>query len=66
MIFTVICKRNHSFSENYFYADEKSKVDTSYLSHVEKYEEAIKKVGIVLQKLKELTSKGQYGEELYP
>ncbi|XP_070507367.1 acyl-coenzyme A oxidase 1-like [Chironomus tepperi] len=53
------------FLENYFYTGAESKIDTSYLSHVQKYEEAIRKVGIILQKLKQLTSKGQYGEELY-
>ena len=43
-----------------------NETDTSYLSHVEKYEEAIRRVGITLQKVKELTNKGQYGDELYP
>jgi hypothetical protein len=41
-------------------------LDVSYLSHVEKYENSVKKLTIILRKLKELTSKGEYGKEIYP
>lgn len=52
-------------AENYFYSDPDLKTDTSYLSHTEKYEEAIRKVTIVLKKVGELRGQGQYDDELY-
>lgn len=41
-------------------------LDVSYLSHVEKYENAVKKLTIILRKVKELIAQGQYGKEIYP
>ncbi|KAG5668401.1 hypothetical protein PVAND_016341 [Polypedilum vanderplanki] len=54
------------FLENIFYSDPDLKSDTSYMSHVEKYEEAIRKVTVILKKLKHLVNQGQYNEEIYP
>lgn len=52
--------------ENYFYSDPnlKSDIDTSYLSHKDKYEEAARRVGLVIEKLKQL-DQGQYGEDVF-
>lgn len=62
------CTKFYIISEKYFYEDPqfKDEVDVSYLSHVEKYENAIKKLTIILKKLRELTDQGQYGKEIYP
>jgi hypothetical protein len=53
-------------SEDFFYSDPELRTDTSYMSHVEKYEEAIRKLVVVLRKVRDLTKQGQYGEEIYP
>lgn len=54
--------------EKYFYEDPElmQDLDVSYLSHVEKYENSIKKLTIILRKIKELIAQGQYGKEIYP
>lgn len=56
-----------NFSENFFLNDPdlKDKVATSYLSHTDVYEDAIRKATIVLRKLKELEVQGRGGKELY-
>lgn len=53
--------------ENYFLNDPelKDKVSTSYLSHTEVYEEAIRKATVTLKKLKELQVQGRGGSGLY-
>jgi Acyl-coenzyme A oxidase N-terminal len=37
----------------------------SYMSHKEKYEEAMRRTTIVLRKIKKLQSEGRGGDELY-
>lgn len=46
--------------ENYFLNDPEiqNDVDMSYLSHKEKYEEAIRRVTVVMKKIKKLQSEG--------
>lgn len=53
--------------ENYFLSDPElqSDVDTSYLSHKEKYEEAVRRVTIILRKIEKLQSEGRGIEDLY-
>lgn len=41
-------------------------LDVSYLNHVEKYENAVKKLAIILRKIKKLTLQEGYGKEIYP
>lgn len=43
----------------------KSDVDMSYLSHKEKYEEAIRRACMVLDKIKKLQSEGHGGKDLH-
>lgn len=53
--------------ENYFLNDPEiqNHVDMSYLSHKEKYEEAIRRVTVVMKKIRHLQqSEGQNGAEL--
>lgn len=54
-------------TENYFLNDPElqSKVDTSYLSHKEKYEEAVRRVTIILKKIEKLRSEGHGTNDLY-
>ncbi|CRL03335.1 CLUMA_CG016522, isoform B [Clunio marinus] len=40
-------------------------IDMSYMSHKEKYEEAIRRATIVLKKVKEIQAQGQRGKDLY-
>lgn len=56
------------YVEKYFYEDPElmKDLDVSYLSHVEKYENAVKKLTIILKKIRQLTSQGQFGKEIYP
>lgn len=39
-------------------------VDMSYMSHKEKYEEAIRRVTVVLNKIKKMTAEGIGGRDL--
>jgi acyl-CoA oxidase len=50
-----------NFLENYFLTDPELKleVDMSYMSHKEKYEEAIRRITIVMKKIQKLQSEGQ-------
>lgn len=41
------------------------KVPTSYLSHKEKYEEAIRKSTLVFKKIRELQEEGRDGVDIY-
>lgn len=56
-----------SSTESYFLDDPelKDKVATSYLSHKEQYEEAIRKSAVILKKLKELQAQGRGEPDLY-
>lgn len=56
-----------SYPENFFMNDPElqDKVSTSYLSHKEVYEEAIRKSTVTLKKLKQLQVQGQGGPDLY-
>lgn len=52
--------------ENEFIKDpELQTMDMSYLSHKEKYEEAIRRATLVLTKIKKLQSEGLGGKDLY-
>lgn len=53
--------------ENYFLNDPElqTSVDTSYLSHKEKYEEAVRRVTIILKKIEKLKSEGRGMNDLY-
>jgi acyl-CoA oxidase len=53
--------------ENYFLTDPELKldVDMSYLSHKEKYEEAIRRTAVVLKKIKQMQSEGLGGKDLF-
>lgn len=59
-------KTTVNFLENYFLNDPEiqNNVDMSYLSHKEKYEEAIRRTTVVMKKIKKLQSEGQDGPEL--
>lgn len=48
------------FLENYILSDPdlKSDIDSSYLSHKEKYEEAIRRVVVILKRIEKLKSEG--------
>lgn len=54
-------------SENFFLSDPelKDSVSISYLSHKEKYEEAIRKSILVFKKIRVLQEQGKDGVELY-
>lgn len=54
-------------TENFFMNDPElqDKVATSYLSHKEVYEEAIRKSTVTLKKLKQLQVEGHGGPDLY-
>lgn len=53
-------------SENYFFNDPDLQIDVdiSYLSHKEKYEEAIRRSTVLLKKLQKLQSEGHGGKNL--
>lgn len=53
--------------ENFFLSDPemKDKVPFSYLSHKEKYEEAIRKSVLVFKKIKQLQEQGRGGVDIY-
>jgi acyl-CoA oxidase len=53
--------------ENFFLSDPELKdtTDVSYLSHKEKYEEAIRKSTLVFRKIRELQAEGRDGVEIY-
>jgi hypothetical protein len=52
-----------TFSESFFLEDPElqSKVPLEYLSHKEKYEEAVRKACIIFRKVQELQSQGRGG-----
>lgn len=53
----------YSFAEKFFLEDPrlKSPVPTEYLSHKEKYEEAVRKACILFKKVQELQEQGKGG-----
>lgn len=52
--------------ENEFSSDsDLQTVDMSYLSHKDKYEEAIKRATLVMQKIKKLQSEGRGGNDIH-
>lgn len=53
--------------ENFFLNDPElqDKVASSYLSHKDVYEEAVRKATVTLKKLKQLEAQGRGGEDLY-
>lgn len=55
------------FAEDYFLNDPEfeNNVDIGYLSHKEKYEEAIRRSVVLMKKIKKLRSEGRGGTELY-
>ncbi|KAL7046205.1 hypothetical protein ACKWTF_002509 [Chironomus riparius] len=55
------------FLENFFLSDPEleDKVPTSYLSHKEKYENAVRKAVLVVNKIKELQADGRGGVDIY-
>lgn len=55
------------FPENYLASDPELQnlSEMSYMSHKEKYEEALRRTTIVLRKIKKLQSEGRGGDELY-
>lgn len=55
------------FTENFFLSDPelKDKVPQSYLSHKEKYEEAIRKSTLVFKKIRKLQEEGRDGVDIY-
>ncbi|CRK95525.1 CLUMA_CG008994, isoform A [Clunio marinus] len=55
------------FLENFFLSDPElqDKVSISYLSHKEKYEEAIRKSTLVFKKIRDLQAQGRDGVEIY-
>lgn len=62
----LITKIKFNYAENEFIFDpELQTMDMSYLSHKEKYEEAIRRATLVLQKIKKLQSEGLGGKDLY-
>lgn len=56
-----------SHTEKCFFEDPElsSDVDMSYMSHKEKYEEAIRRITVVLKKIKKLQSEGRGGKDLH-
>lgn len=54
-------------AENYLASDPELQnlAEMSYMSHKEKYEEALRRTAIVLRKIKKLQSEGRGGDELY-
>lgn len=54
-------------TENFFLSDPEldDKVPTSYLSHKEKYENAVRKAILVVKKIKELQENGKGGVDIY-
>lgn len=58
---------NRLHTESYILNDPElqDKIPTSYLSHKEVYEDAIRKSTILLRKLKALKDEGMGGPELY-
>lgn len=56
-----------NYAENYFLNDPElqDKVATSYLSHSEVYEEAIRKATVTLRKIKELEVQALGGKDLH-
>lgn len=54
-------------TENYILSDPdlKSDVDASYLSHKEKYEEAIRRVVVILKRIEKLQSEGHNIEDVH-
>ena len=57
-------RKTFEFPEKLFLEDPELRVDLdiSYLSHKEKYEEAVRRAAIVMKKIRQLQSKG--GKEL--
>lgn len=55
------------FVENFFLSDPalKDSVPISYLSHKEKYEEAIRKSTLVFKKIRDLQAEGRDGVDIY-
>lgn len=55
------------FLENFFLSDPEmsDEIPISYLSHKEKYESAVKRATLVLNKIKELQSQGRAGVDIY-
>lgn len=53
--------------ENFFLNDPEINydLDTSYMSHKEKYEEAIRRSTIMVKKVKQLQTEGRLGKELF-
>lgn len=53
--------------DDYFLLDPEltSSVDMSYLSHKEKYEEAIRRTTVMLKKIKKLESEGHSGKDIH-
>lgn len=54
------------FVENYFLNDPEMnyELDTSYMSHKEKYEEAIRRATLAAKKVKKLQTEGRLGKDL--
>lgn len=57
----------HCFVENYILLDPdlQLELDTSYLSHKEKYEEAIRRVVVILKRIEKLQSEGHKIDNIY-
>lgn len=56
-----------NFTENYFINDPEMRfdLDTSYMSHKEKYEESIRRATITVKKLKKLQAEGRLGKDQF-
>lgn len=56
-----------SLTENYFLSDPdlQSDVEPSFLSHKEKYEEAVRKLVVVLKRVEKLKSEGHKFDNIY-
>jgi acyl-CoA oxidase len=64
---TTLLMFSFTFLENFFLSDPelKDNVSISYLSHKEKYEEAIRKSTLVFKKIRKLQEEGRDGVEIY-